>query len=126
MSEKRSANQKLSEILTEDMVYHESIKVRTTDGQEHEVEVYMLSEEDFHNALETSNVDPAELGNRDKLLTNMKFMREIAKAATRDERIAAFLLPNEAVKVMTKSFEISGLTAASTPPRSTEGGAEAR
>ena len=126
MSEKKDANRKLSEILTEDMKCHEPVKVRAIDGLEYEIEVYALSDDDFQNILETSNANPAELGNRDKLLTNMKFMREIAKAATRDERIASFLLPNEAMKVMMKTFELSGLTTASTPARSTEGGAEAR
>jgi hypothetical protein len=113
MSEMKTANRRLSEILTEDMVRHETIKVHTTDGLEHEVEVYALSDADFFKALETSNVDLADIGNRDKLFANMRFARSVANVATRDERIASFLLPNESAKVMMKAFEISGLTTAS-------------
>jgi len=57
-------------------------------------------------------VDPRDIGNRDKLVQNLKFLRTIARVATGDPNITSNILANESAKIMMKAFEVSRLTPA--------------
>ena len=108
--ERRTANRKLSEIIQQGTRYHEPLKIRLIDGQEHDVEVYPLSEDEFRNLLEAHGVQLTDLGNREKLTENMKFIEEVARLATGQENIAELVLGNGCAEIMLKCFEISGLS----------------
>jgi len=108
--ERRTANRKLSEIIQQGTRYHEPLKMRLIDGQEHDVEVYPLSEDEFRNLLEAHGVQLTDLGNREKLTENMKFIEEVARLATGQENIAELVLGNGCAEIMLKCFEISGLS----------------
>jgi hypothetical protein len=95
--------------------FHESIKVNAIDKKEYDVEVYPLSDADFAAVFEECGVDPTDLGNRNKLVANLKFLQKIAATATRDDNICTVLMPNESAKIMMKTFELSGLTASPKP-----------
>lgn len=107
---RRVENRKLSEIIQQGTRCHESVSVKGIDGEEHTVEVYALSENEFRELFEGAGADPRDIGNRDKLVQNMKFLGNVAAKATRDEQICSVLMPNESAKIMMKAFEISGLT----------------
>lgn len=108
--ERRTANRKLSEVIQQGTRYHEPLKMRLIDGQEHDVEVYPLSGDDFRNLLEAHGVELTDLGNKDKLTENMKFVEELARLATGEENIAGLVLGNGCTDIMLKCFEISGLS----------------
>jgi hypothetical protein len=110
--ERRVASRKLSEMIEQGIRYHEPVTVRAVDGKEYEVEVHAFSEDEFRELFEAAGADPRDIGNRDKLVQNMKFLGNVAAKATRDPAIGSVLLPNESAKIMMKCFEISGLTAA--------------
>jgi hypothetical protein len=110
---KRVENRKLSEIIQQGTCYHEMIKVKAIDGEEHEVEVYALSENDFRQAFEGTDIDPRDIGNKEKLVQNMKYLLAVAEKATHDPQIGSVLMPNECSKIMMKAFELSGLTGTS-------------
>jgi len=107
--ERRTANRKLSEIIEQGTRYHESLKMRLIDGKEHNVEVYPLSGDELRNLLEAHGVQLIDLGNREKLTENMKFIEELARLATGQEDIAELVLANGCSEIMLKCFEISGL-----------------
>lgn len=110
--ERRAENQRIAVRIEQGTRCHEPVKVYGTDGQEHDVEVYALSDDQFREAFETAGVDPRDIGNRDKLTQNLKFVAAVAKLATGDPAITANVLPNEPAKLMMKAFEISRLTPA--------------
>jgi len=108
--ERRTENRKLSEIIQQGTRYHETVKVQGIDREEHDVEVHALSEDQFRELFEGAGVDPRDIGDREKLVQNMKFLSSVAKLATGDDNISSVLMPNESAKIMMKAFEVSGLT----------------
>ena len=109
---RRADNQRIAIRIEQGTRYHETVKVYGTDRQEHDVEVYALSDDQFREAFEAAGVDPRDIGNRDKLTQNLKFVAAVAKLATGDPTITANVLPNEPAKIMLKAFEVSKLTPA--------------
>jgi hypothetical protein len=107
--ERRAENRKLSERVQQGTRYHEPVKVKTIDGNEYEVEVYALSEDEFLELFEAAGVDPRDIGKPDKLVQNLKFSRSVAAKATRDENIGSVLMPTTSAEIMLKVFEISSL-----------------
>jgi len=107
----RAEHKRLSEMIQEGSRYHESVEVKTIDGEKHTVEVYALSENEFRELFEGAGMDPRDIGNRDKLVQNMKFLGTVAAKATRDEQICSILMPNQSAEIMMRCFAISGLTA---------------
>lgn len=107
--ERRNANRKLCEIIEQGTRYHEPLKIRFTDGQEHEVEVYPFSGSEFRRILEAYGVQLTDLGDRQKLTENMKFIEEVARLATGQENIAEDVLGDGCAQIMMKCFELSGL-----------------
>jgi len=107
--ERRAENQKMALRIEQGARYFECVKVFGTDGKEHEVRVYALSDDEFGAAFEEAGVDPRDIGNKEKLVQNLKFLRIIARAATGDANITANILANESGKIMMKAFELSRL-----------------
>jgi hypothetical protein len=108
--EKRTANRKLSEIIQAGTQYHESLRMKLIDGQEHDVQVYALSENEFRMLLEEFGVDLKDFGDREKLTENMKLAEKLARIATGQDDIGQLVMGNGCMDIMMKCFEISGLT----------------
>jgi len=108
--ERRTANRKLSEIIQQGTRYHESLRLKLVDGQEHDVEVYPLSEEEFRTVLEQFGVDFKDFGDREKMTTNMKLAEELARIATGQDDIGQLVLADGCMAIMLKCFELSGLS----------------
>jgi hypothetical protein len=70
-----------------------------------------LSEEEFRTILEQHNVDLKDIGDREKMTENMKFIEGIARLATGQDDITTLVLANGCSEIMLKCFEISGLSA---------------
>jgi len=109
--ERRTANRKLAEVIQQGTRYHESLKLKLVDGQEHDVAIYSLSEEEFRTLLEQYGVGLEALGNREKMTENMEFIEDIARLATGQDDITNLVLANGCSEIMLKCFEISGLSA---------------
>ena len=109
---RRAENQRIAIRIEQGTRHHEPVKVFGTDGKEHDVEVYALSDDQFAEVFEEAGVDPRDIGNRDKLVQNLKFLRTIARVATGDPNITSNILANESAKIMMKAFEVSRLTPA--------------
>jgi uncharacterized protein with PhoU and TrkA domain len=107
--EKRTANRKLSEIIQAGTQYHEPVRMKLIDGQEHDVQVYALSENEFRLLLEDFGLDLKDVGNREKLTENMKLAEKLAQIATGQDDIAELVIGNGCMEIMTKCFQISGL-----------------
>jgi len=109
---KRAENQRIAIRIERGTRYHETVKVFGTDGHEHDVEVYALSDDQFAEVFEEAGVDPRDIGDREKLVQNLKFLRTIARVATGDPEITSNILANESAKIMMKAFEVSRLAPA--------------
>jgi hypothetical protein len=55
--ERRAENRKLSEIIEQGTRYHEPVEVKAVDGQNHSIDVYALSEDQFRELFESAGVD---------------------------------------------------------------------
>jgi hypothetical protein len=108
--EKRTANRKLAEVIRQGTRYHEALKMKLIDGQEHDIAIYPLSEDEFRILLETHGVNLSDLANKEKLTENMKFIEELARLATGLENISELVLGNGCADIMMKCFEASGLS----------------
>lgn len=107
----REANKKLADMIVQGTNYHEPVEVRGIDNQPHKFEVSPLSDADLANLLTSTNVDLKDIGNRDKLAQNMEFLQKGAGIVTGVRDVAQALMPLESLKLILKSFELSGLTA---------------
>ncbi len=115
--ETRAANKKLYGMLLQGTSYHELVEVRGIDNQPHKFDVSPLSDADLHELLSSTNVDLKDIGNRDKLSQNLGFMQKGAAIVTGVPEVAKVLMPLESLKLILKSFELSGLTGG---PKATE------
>ena len=108
----RQEHEQLSEQLIQGPRYSEPVKVRCTDGKEHDVQVYALSTKEIQALFKEAGVDLRDIGNPEKLLDNMNFMTVVAERATRDPKIGDVLVGLEPSKIAMKMFELSGLKGA--------------
>lgn len=108
----RAANKKLAELITQGTKYHEPVEVRGIDNELHAFEVSPMSDADLAELLTSTNVDLKDIGNRDKLASNMQFLQKGAGLCTGVRDVAQALMPLESLKLILKSFELSGLTGA--------------
>jgi hypothetical protein len=106
----REQNKKLAELILQGTRYHEPVEVRGVDNQLHKFEVSPLSDADLTELLQSTNVDMKDIGNRDKLAVNMQFLQKGAGLVTGVPDVAKALMPMESLKLILKSFELSGLT----------------
>lgn len=97
--------------------YHEPVTVKTVDKKEHSVEVYALSEKDLVEAFDAAGQDLKDIGNQDKLISNMKLMGDLAARATRQPEIGKILLPLQSAPIALKALEISGMTGGAKSPK---------
>jgi hypothetical protein len=108
--EARAQNKKLAELIQKGTSYHEPIEVRGIDNELHKFEVSPMSDADLSELLESTNVDLKDIGNRDKMVSNIKFLQKGAAIATGTPDVAKALMPMESMKLILKSFELSGLS----------------
>ena len=108
--EARAHNKKLAELITQGTKYHEPVEVKGIDNQQHKFEVSPISDADLAELLTSTNVDLKDIGNRDKLASNMQFLQKGAGLCTGVPDVAKALMPMESLKLIMKSFELSGLT----------------
>jgi len=110
----RAQNKKLAELIVQGTKYHEPVDVRGVDNQQHKFEVSPISDADLAELLTSTNVDLKDIGNRDKLAGNLQFLQKGAGLCTGVSDVAKALMPMESLKLILKSFELSGLTG---PPK---------
>ena len=108
--EARAANKKLAELITKGTRYHEPVEVQGIDNEQHKFEVSPISDADLAELLTSTNVDLKDIGNRDKIASNMQFLQKGAGLCTGVPDVAKALMPMESLKLIMKSFELSGLT----------------
>ena len=108
--EARAQNKKLADLITKGTNYHEPVEVKGIDNQLHSFEVSPMSDADLAELLQSTNVDLKDIGNRDKMATNMQFLQKGAAIVTGVSDVAKALMPMESMKLILKSFELSGLT----------------
>lgn len=106
----REANKKLAELIQQGTNYHEAVEVRGIDNELHKFEVSPMSDADLSELLQSTNVDLKDIGNRDKMVSNMQFLQKGAAIVTGTPDVAKALMPMESLKLILKSFELSGLT----------------
>jgi hypothetical protein len=97
--------------------YHEPVTVKTVDRKEHSVEVYALSEKDLVEAFQAAGQDLKDIGDPDKLMSNLKLMGELAARATRQPDIGTILMPLQSAPIAIKALELSGLTGGPKSPK---------
>jgi len=129
----REKHQRLSEMILQGTGFHEAVTVRCTDGQEHQVDVHAISDNQIRIAFEEAGVEAKDLQNAKELFDNlklpqkMKLFASVSAAATDDAKIGDVLLPLQTAPIALKAFELSGFggpkaastssSKASTPPR---------
>jgi arsenate reductase-like glutaredoxin family protein len=106
----REANKKLAELITKGTSYHEPVEVKGIDNELHKFEVSPMSDADLSELLESTNVDLKDIGNKDKMASNLQFLQKGAAIVTGVPDVAKALMPMESLKLILKSFELSGLT----------------
>jgi hypothetical protein len=106
----REANRKLAEFIQQGTRYHEPVEVKGVDNEMHQFEVSPLSDADLSDLLQTTNVDLKDIGNQDKMASNLQFLQKGAAIVTGVPDVAKALMPLESLKLILKSFELSGLT----------------
>jgi hypothetical protein len=117
IQEIREAHARIAQIVVQGTEYHEPVAVKTVDKKEHSVEVYALSEKDLIEAFQSSGQDLKDIGNPDKLMSNLKLMSELAARATRQPEIGKILLPLQSAPIAVKALELSGLTGGAKSPK---------
>jgi hypothetical protein len=108
--EARAQNKKLAQLITQGTRYHEPVLVRGIDNESHTFEVSPMSDADLADLLQSTNLDLKAIGDRDKLAANMQFLQKGAGLVTGVPDVAKALMPMESLKLILKSFELSGLS----------------
>lgn len=111
------AHKRLADIVVAGTEYHEPVTIKTVDNKEHSVEVYALSELDLIEAFEAAGQDLRDIGNKDKLVSNMKLMDDVAARATKQPNIGKILLPLQSAPIAMKALELSGMTEGEKTPK---------
>jgi hypothetical protein len=117
IQEIRAAHARTARIVVEGTEYHEPVAVKTTDKREHTIEVYALCEKELIEAFESAGADLKDVGNPDKLISNMKLMSELAARATRRPDIGHDLLPLQSAPIALKALELSELAGGAKSPK---------
>ncbi len=114
----RAEHKRLSEMITLGTEYSEIVTVLGTDKKEHAVNVYPLSDQALKDVLVEAGAELADIGNREKVVSNLKLLQVVAVKATRDPDICKFLMPLQSLPIALKAFELSGLTEGPKPDSS--------
>ncbi len=116
--ETRVEHKRLSEMITLGTEYSETVTVQGTDKKEHAVKVYPLSDEALKDVLLEAGAELADIGNRQKVTSNLKLLQLVAVKATKDPDICKVLMPLQSLPIALKAFELSGLTEGPKPESS--------
>ena len=74
------------------------------------MKVYPLSDQALKDVLTEAGAELADIGNREKVVSNLKLLQLVASRATHDKDICSYLMPLQSLPVALKAFELSGLT----------------
>jgi hypothetical protein len=111
----RAEHKRLSEMIPLGTEYSESVTVRGIDNKDHAVMVYPLSDKALNEVLTASGAELADIGKREKIVSNLKLLQLVAVKATKDPNICEFLMPLQSLPIALKAFELSGLTESPKP-----------
>jgi hypothetical protein len=106
----RAEHKRLSEMIPAGTEYSEVVTVQGTDKKEHAVKVYPLSDQALNEVLMASGAELKDIGNREKIVSNLKLLQLVAVKATKDPDICTVLMPLQSLPIALKAFELSGLT----------------
>jgi hypothetical protein len=106
----RAEHKRLSEMIPLGTEYSELVTVQGIDKKEHTVKVYPLSDKALAEVLTASGAELADIGNRAKVVSNLKLLQLVAVKATKDPDICSYLMPLQSLPIALKAFELSGLT----------------
>ena len=114
----RAEHKRLSEMIALGTEYSEIVRVQGIDKKNHEVKVYPLSDQALKDVLIEAGAELADIGDRKKVVSNLKLLQLVAVKATRDLDICKFLMPLQSLPIALKAFELSGLTEGPKPESS--------
>ena len=106
----RAEHKRLSEMIPAGTEYSELVTVVGVDKRQHAVKVYPLSDKALNEVLTASGAELADIGKREKVVSNLKLLQLVAVKATKDPNICEFLMPLQSLPIALKAFELSGLT----------------
>jgi hypothetical protein len=116
---RREENKRTADLILKGTAKSEPVEVLCTDGQVHVYHVFAVSDADLADLFDSTGADLADLGNKDKLANNVKFLTKGAGLVTGTPDVAKTTTNLESMKLIMKAFELSGLTggpkATSTP-----------
>jgi len=115
----RAEHKRLSEMITLGTEYSETVTVQGTDKKDHAVQVYPLSDKALKDVLMEAGAELADIGDRKKVVSNLKLLQLVAVKATRDPDICKVLMPLQSLPIALKAFELSGLTEGPKPESTT-------
>jgi hypothetical protein len=115
----RAEHKRLSEMIPAGIEYSEMVTVQGTDKKAHTVQVYPLSDQALKEVLMEAGADLGDIGDRGKLVSNLKLLQLVAVKATKDPDICKVLMPLQSLPIALKAFELSGLTEGPKPESNT-------
>jgi hypothetical protein len=105
-----AANKKMADLIMQGTAYHETVEVRGIDNELHKFEVFPISDADLAELLQSANMDLKDIGKKDKMASNMQLLQKGAAIVTGVSDVAKSLMAAESLKLILRSFELSGLT----------------
>ena len=114
----RAEHKRLSEMIPLGTEYSETVTVLGIDKKDHAVKVYPLSDQALRDVLVEAGAELADIGDRKKVVSNLKLLQLVATKATRDPEICKYLMPLQSLPIALKAFELSGLTEGPKPESS--------
>jgi hypothetical protein len=111
----REEHKRLSDVIVRGSDYHETMKVRGIDGQEYEIEVRPVNDEEFCTAAQAAGIPVPEAGAKVDFGSNLKLLAALAAVVSGDPKLGKVLVPLETSKIGAKVLELSGLTASPKP-----------
>jgi len=114
----RAEHKRLSEMIPSGTEYSETVIVLGIDKRDHAVKVYPLSDQALRDVLVDAGAELADIGDRKKVVSNLKLLQLVATKATHDRDICSYLMPLRSLPIALKAFELSGLTEGPKPESS--------
>jgi hypothetical protein len=108
----REENKRIYSLIVQGTAKHEPVEVEGIDRQKHTFEVFALSDGDLAELLSSTGVELKDIGKREKLAENTKFLVKGAGLATGVPDVGKALTQLDSLKLIMKAFEISGYTGA--------------
>ena len=104
----REENKRIYDLVVQGTAKHEPVEVEGIDRQKHTFEVFAISDADLAELLTSTGVDLKDMGNKEKLAENAKFLVKGAALATGVPDVGKALIQLESLKLILKAFELSG------------------